>query len=169
MQRIGIVILATGMLVACSSPAPSEPPPDWSISGCRSAPVDQLPPDSPFPLTLTPNPVAAGDTGTLAIGVTKPDDLAGWGGLWECWTGTGWKATHQIVNGHRSGIPGAVLEIEPGTIATMPAIGYRIPDTFTITIPDVPPGWYRLREEIGGRGGMVVGYVAVEVVAAAGA
>ena len=136
------------------------------VFGCQSAPAEELPDRPPFELRLDPGQVEAGGTASLEIGVMKPDDLAGWGGRWECWTGTEWVATHQIEHGRRDTMPGAALEVVPGTITTMPAIGYRIPETFTITIPDVPPGWYRLREGIASRGGMVVGYIAVEVVAA---
>lgn len=133
------------------------------LAGCRSAPEDQRVMESPFGLTISPRRVSAGTTASLRIDPILPKDVAGWGGLWECWNGEKWIATHQIAHGRLSR-PGAALPIEPGTLTTMPAIGIRIPETFTITIPYVPPGWYRLREHISSGGESAVGYLSVEVV-----
>jgi len=134
--------------------------------GCQSVPIEELPERPPFKLRLDPDQVEAAGTASLEIDRMRPGDSASWGGSWECWTGTEWVATHQIEHGRTEADPGAALPIHPAAITTMPAIGYPIPDTFQITIPDVPPGWYRIREEISTKGETVVGYLAVEVVAA---
>lgn len=158
-MRVIAALLVVGLTAACGGTEDAQP------VGCRSAPADQRTSESAFSMTLTPNPVVAGATASLDLGAINPRDVAGWGGLWECWNGIEWVATHQIEHGRTPATPGAALAIEPGTFTTMPAIGYLIPDTFTITIPEVPPGWYRIREGVYGGGDVAVGYITVEVVA----
>jgi hypothetical protein len=69
---------------------------------------------------------------------------------WECWNGSEWVQTHLPEHGRDLSAPGTVVDQEPGVPGTMPAVGYGVPDTFTITVPDVPPGWYQLREVVEG-------------------
>ncbi len=51
---------------------------------------------------------------------------------------------------------------KPGVTTTYGGVAVWVPATFLITIPDVPPGWYRLRVDVMGE----FGYLAVEVVEA---
>ena len=115
---------------------------------------------SSVPLTLVPHPVTAGASVRLEIDAVEEDRvMAPWGAAWECWNGSGWVGTHLLEFGWEYG--GIVVPGRPGATTTMPAIGYGVPqrDDFFVTIPNVPPGWYRLSV-------MGIGYLAVEVVAA---
>ena len=131
--------------------------------GCRSAPVEERDSSSPISLTLTPNPASAGGIATLVIGADPPAAErtygVGWGADWQCWDGSGWVSTHLLEQSPGDG-GGSIVERSPGVTVTIPAIGYMVPkrDDFFITIPDVPPGWYRLSLA------MSDGYLAVEVV-----
>ncbi len=131
----------------------------WDFD-CRTAPSEERTSLSSVPLALNPDPVTAGATARLVIDAV-PDDrvIVGWGAAWQCWNGTEWVGTHLLEFGWDSG--GSVVPGVPGATTTIPAIGYQVPqrDDFVVTIPDVPPGWYRLAV-------MGVGYLAVEVVAA---
>ena len=136
---------------------------------CRSAPVEERASWSPISLTLTPNPVSAGAIATLEVGVDPPaaEDtyMVGWGADWQCWDGSGWVSTHLLEQTPGDG-GGSIVERSPGVTVTIPAIGYFAPFTFSVTIPDVPPGWYRISETIGVHNqGETIGYLAVEVVA----
>ena len=132
--------------------------------GCESAPPQERTPEFVGVLSLIPNPVTAGGTATLDIGpdpaARSGEEIVGWGASWECWNGTEWVATHLLEHG--IGGPGAVVPGTPGQTTTMPANAIRVPATFQITIPDVPPGWYRISEQ----GGDVGGHLPVEVVSA---
>jgi len=156
--------LVVGLLAAACAGAEGTAP--W---GCRSAPVEERDSSSPITLTLTPNPVRAGGIATLEIGVDPPAPentyMVGWGADWQCWDGSGWASTHLLEQSPGAG-GGSIVERSPGVTVTMPAIGYFAPFTFTVTIPDVPAGWYRISETMGVHGqGETVGYQAVDVVA----
>ncbi|MFH1103769.1 MAG: hypothetical protein V1757_02315 [Actinomycetota bacterium] len=153
--------IAASILViaaACSGDA------DPTGFGCESAPPEQRTSELAGVLTLIPNPVTAGATATLDIGVDAAarggEELVGWGASWECWNGAEWVATHLLEHGLND--PGRVVPGTPGQTTTMPAIGYRVPRVFQISIPAVPPGWYRISEQ----GGDVGGHLPVEVVPA---
>ena len=127
---------------------------------CESAPVGQRSSMSGVPLRLEPYPVTAQASIRLVIGATEEDPaMVGWGADWQCWNGTSWVGTHQLGFDLEAG--GDVVPVTPGVTTTVPAIGYMVPrrDDFFITIPYVPPGWYRLHVP-------PVGYLAVEVVEA---
>jgi hypothetical protein len=59
------------------------------------------------------------------------------------------------------GAGGPVYPGKPGATTTYGGVAVWVPATFFITIPDVPPGWYRLRVDVMAEHG----YLAVEVVA----
>jgi hypothetical protein len=114
---------------------------------------------SSVPLALITYPVTAGASVRVEIGATEENPtMVGWGVDWQCWDGSSWVGTHQLGFGLDAG--GYVVPVRPGATTTIPAIGYIVPkrDDFFITIPDVPPGWYRLSLV------MSDGYLAVEVV-----
>lgn len=128
---------------------------------CESAPVGQRGSMSSITLALIPHPVTAGASVRVEIGATEENPImVGWGVDWQCWNGSSWVGTHQLGFGLEAG--GDVVPVRPGATTTIPAIGYMVPkrDNFFITIPDVPPGWYRLSLV------MSDGYLAVEVVEA---
>ena len=130
----------------------------WDFD-CRSAPVEQRTSASSVPLSLIPHPVTAGASVRLVIDAAPEDRvMAPWGAGWECWNGSDWVGTHLLGFGMSQG--GIVAPGVPGATTTMPASGAQVPqrDDFFVTIPNVPPGWYRLRV-------MGIGYLAVEVIA----
>jgi hypothetical protein len=65
--------------------------------------------------------------------------------------------THLLEFGWEQG--GRVVSGEPGVTWTIGGVGLWTPNTFWVTIPNVPPGWFRLVVEGGD-------YLAVEVVEA---
>ncbi len=126
---------------------------------CRTAPPEERTSGSSVPLTLIPNPVTAGASAQLVIDAVPEDRVvAPWGAAWECWNGSEWVGTHLLEFGMSRG--GTVVPGVPGATTTIPASGALVPqrDDFYITIPNVPPGWYRLSV-------MGIGYLAVEVIA----
>jgi len=171
MRRWAAGVAAIALLVAaCSGPA-AEPSTTSSttVNGsaqdpyaqfdCESAPVGERGSMLSVPLALIPYPVTAGASVRVEIGATEENPMiVGWGVDWQCWNGSSWVGTHQLGFGLDAG--GSVVPVRPGATTTIPAIGYMVPkrDDFFITIPDVPPGWYRLSLV------MTDGYLAVEVV-----
>lgn len=136
----------------------------WSDWGCESAPEGEREATSPFPLAVTPNPVAAGAEANLHVGL--PDlgpttsDVGGPPSLaWQCWNGVEWVDTHQIT---RDGI---TRFVPPGETTTSLGSLSLFPGDFTIEIPEVPPGWYRIKDLVY-LDGRVNGYIMVEVIAA---
>jgi hypothetical protein len=128
---------------------------------CVSAPLEEQRPELSGRLVLTPNPATPGETTTFDIGATDPSriGLVGWGppgSVARKWVGG------DASSAARPGRTGIVVPGELGVATTMPAIGYRVPRAFQITVPDVEPGWHRISES----GGDVGGHLPVEVVPA---
>lgn len=162
-MRAAACAFAAVLATACAGAVGSGP------FGCVSAPPEERGSSSPVSMTLTPHPVRAGAVATLALGVDPPAAagtyLVGWGADWQCWDGRTWVSTH-VLEQSPSGGGGRIVERSPGVTVTIPAIGYGLPFTFTLTIPDVPLGWYRIHEDFGARDrGESGGYLALEVVA----
>jgi hypothetical protein len=132
----------------------------WDFD-CRSAPVEQRTSASSMWLAVDPHPVTAGASVALEVGTRegrREDYTGSWVG-WECWNGSGWVMTHIMELGWESG--GRVVPGEPGVTWTVAGVDYRTPNEFWFTVPNVPPGWYRLRVDVFGGG-----YLVVEVVEA---
>ena len=162
-MRVAACLLATLLATACAGATSSGP------FDCLSAPPEERGSSSPVSMVLAPHPVRAGAVATLALGVDPPAAadayMVGWGADWQCWDGRTWVSTH-LLEQSPSGGGGRIVERSPGVTVTIPAIGYGLPFTFTLTIPDVPPGWYRIHEDFGARDrGESGGYLAVEVAA----
>jgi hypothetical protein len=92
---------------------------------------------------------------------TSIEPMVGYGATWECWDGDTFVATHLLEFG--VGVQGEAIEGVPGSTTTAPAIGYNIPATFTSTVPEVEPGWYRLRVNYLDRGESHVNLLMVQV------
>lgn len=185
MRLLVIVLTAALVITACSSQA--EPTTTNTVGsttsttsgfGCESAPDSERHSESAFALSVSENPVRPGTEVSLNIGSTvyvelrdSPElewidrGITGYGSDWQCWNGTGWVGTHLLVH------DGETLSGEPGGTTTVPAIGIRIPDEFSIGVPDVAPGWYRIKVEVfvpeAGQDSpaRLQGYAAIEVVA----
>jgi hypothetical protein len=130
---------------------------------CVDPPATELEVDSALDLTVEPNPVAAGGPATLSIaqGDLPAHSIVGAGAIWQCWKGTAWVDTHQIVRAFSRGY-GDAIELEPGVAPTIPAVGLEVPSTYPIMIPDVVPGIYRIVDTAFNKGD-VTGFVIVEV------
>ena len=142
---VGVLLLAS-----CTDQGESLPP----IERCGTPPADATAESSQYALVLEPNPIGAGAEADLVIsGDGLPDDSVGAAGaLWQCWTGTQWESTHQILRNFASQA-GEARYIEPGTVVTIPAVGLPIPNSYQVRVPDAPPGTYRIVDEAQGESG----------------
>jgi len=100
---------------------------------------------------------------TIAADGLPDGALVGAGAAWQCWSGSEWVDTHQIVRGFYDG-HGTTLEVGPGETTTIPAVGLPIPNSYPILIPDVEASTYRLADEAIQPGSPAIsGWVIVEV------
>lgn len=122
---------------------------------------EQALPDSDFVLTITPDPVAPGVEADLVIEFAEgaPDDLinapegeiiTGAGALLQCWDGSTWVDTHQLLkDGFGPDNAPAAIGIGPDVTVTIPAVGLVIEDQpYTIVTPDLPSGIYRVKDTV---------------------
>lgn len=105
-------------------------------------------------LTVDPDPVTAGSDAELTA--TAGESISGQvvvgaAVVWQCWDGTAWIDTHHVLRGHYGDY--RVQAFESDVTVTMPAVGILVPNTFSIQIPDVPAGTYRITERAGLDGG----------------
>jgi len=172
MRRLGPAIIVLVLLVAaCTTDS------DEAGFGCESAPEDQRHSVSVFALSVSENPVRPGASIDLNIGSPITPSIApsvdlydvdrgetGYGSTWQCWNGSEWVGTHLLVHG------GETFAGQPGVTTTVPAIALIIPEAFSVVVPDVAPGWYRIEADVWisnhpeGVPTRLVGYVAIEVV-----
>lgn len=126
---------------------------------CATPPIDELAAESALVLTLAPNPVAPGSEAVLSLSAEGLglEALVGAGLEWQCWDGTGWVPTHQVVR------ESVTLEVVPGETTTVHAVGYTVPTVTRILIPEVAPGVYRLVDRAFTGNREVPGFVFVEV------
>lgn len=175
---MAVILLAA----ACTSqtdgtvPAPTEATStsDPTGFGCTSAPESERHSSSSFALSISDNPIRKGEEVRLSFGSTVFGELpggediidraiTGYGSSWQCWNGRTWVSTHLVVHN------GEPIVGRPGVTTTVPAVGMPVPNGYSIVIPDVKPGWYRIEAGVSvpGTGDSpehLVGYVAVEVV-----
>ena len=154
--RAGLALGGLVLAASCSSESqrPCLDPPE-SESGLRS----------PVQVVVEPNPVEGGSEATLSVLAegAPADSGTGAGAEWQCWSGSAWVSTHQIVRGFDSVDPQAI-EVEPGATTTIPAIEFPLPNSFPILIPGVSAGTYRISDQIVVAGADdVVGFVLVDV------
>ncbi|MGH8945921.1 MAG: hypothetical protein ACRDVL_07220 [Acidimicrobiia bacterium] len=174
MNRLVVcVILVAGVLVACGQEeeaGTTSLPPDTTLTAernCTLPPEEELAADLDVQLAVDPNPVAAGSPATLSIeqGALPPDSSVGAGAVWQCWDGSGWVDTHQIVKAFNDGQDAQAIAVKPGATTTIPAIALPIPSSYPIVIPEVEPGTYRIVDEVfAGGEGAIRGFVLVEVI-----
>lgn len=152
------LLCAILLLAGCSSPEVAPP-----IERCIEPPQSALSEAGDFVVELSPNPVAAGEQAILSVSYTgDADALDEAGAEWQCWTGNGWESTHQLLKDWAGDGPGTRY-IEPGTEVTVPAIGLPLPDAYTVLIPDVPSGTYRVYNKGNIDGDPAAGYATVIV------
>lgn len=158
-----IVLIAT---TACAtSTSSSSTTTSRSAEVCIEPPADQLDFESNFELTLDPNRVHAGSEATLSTDMVdaSTDYIGGAGASWECWNGTEWMPTHIVVRAFNESSPAGVIDLAEDTNYGVPDIGLTLPNSFTILIPDVTPGKYRITDQLYGGPEQLVAHVIVEV------
>ena len=163
------ILVAVGILAVTAASCASGG--DESLFGCERAPEGHRHSQSQFPLSVSANPIAAGDVITLYFGsndtpggdnIVPGTTLTGWGSSWQCWNGLEWVDTHLLEHG--TGSPGEAIARDPEVVTTMPAIGLPVPNSFEITVPNVDLGWYRIQADVhSDTQGSLVGHVALEV------
>lgn len=160
---VAIALLATACGFASADTSTTVAPPS-----CLAPPAAELAAVSPLAIKVDPNPVAVGSRATLTVAADGLPEgaIVGAGAAWQCWNGSQWINTHQIVRGGYGTEHGAAIEDGPGDTTTIPAVGIPLPDSSPIMIPDVEPGTYRLADTATQPGGgEISGWVIVEVTA----
>lgn len=163
-SSIWMAAALTVLLVSCSTDEPTIEPevPCEQPAAAETARLSDL------DLSVEPATVTAGARATLSIGVGSlpTDAIVGAGVEWQCWNGSEWVPTHQIIRGF-GGYEPITNEAPPGGTTAVPAIGLAVPNSFAIIIPVVSPGTYRIADTAVVPGnfpdGNVVGFVLVEV------
>lgn len=139
-------------------------------SACRLPSEDErAAPPAPFTLSISPSAVEAGDIVGLSMDFEEAppgDAVTGAGAAWQCWNGSEWVDTHQLVKDEfgPGGRPVAIV-VEPGATTTIPSVGLSVAQPHRIVIPGVEPGIYRIRDEAFYGGESYDGYVMVLVAA----
>ena len=163
MKRSALVLAVLAAL-ATGCTESSSPQASASVDGveCRLPPEsEQALPDTDFDLTITPNPVAPGVEADVVIELAEnaPEDLTnapegeiitGAGARLQCWNGSAWVDTHQLLkDGFGPDNAPAAIGIGPDVTVTIPAVGLVIEDQpYTIVVPDVPSGIYRIEDTV---------------------
>jgi hypothetical protein len=127
---------------------------DSTANQCTDPPADQLEVSTNITLSLSPDTVEAGSEADLSVkadGLGADQPIVGAAVMWQCWDGTAWVDTHQVLRGRYGDY--RVATLDPGVEVTMPAVGLLVPNTFTIQIPSVPPGVYRIADSVSADGG----------------
>jgi hypothetical protein len=131
---------------------------------CVEPPTSELEQTSELALSVEPHPVDGGAKATLSIELDglPADTIVGAGVEWQCWDGSDWAPTHQIIRAFGEFEP-VTNEVAPGATTAVVAIGLSVPNSYEIIIPDVAPGIYRIADHAIVPGGEVSGFVMVEV------
>lgn len=163
-SSIWMAVASTVLLVSCSSSADVTTP----ETPCEQPPTAETARLSELELSVEPATVTGGARATLSIEVRSlpVDTIVGAGVNWQCWNGSEWVRTHQVMRAF-GGYEPITDEVPPGGTAAMPAIGLAVPNSYEIIIPDVGPGTYRIADTAIVPGnvpsGNVFGFVLVEV------
>lgn len=108
-------------------------------------------PDSNFVLMISPTPATAEteiDLTIEAVDASDDDVATGAGALFQCWDGSNWIDIAQLLkDGFGPNNEPAAINLAPGVTVTIPAVGLLITDQpFTVLVPDVPAGVYRIED-----------------------
>lgn len=171
----GLFLALYVVVVACGADPGSDPvttttaPTSTSTAApaeaqCMTPPADARSGSSQLELTIEPHPVTP--RAQVTLGVRAPDGdadlVVGAAAEWQCWTGSAWVGTHQLVRDWTDRGP-QTLEVPPGATTTIPGIGLPVPNSYLVTVPDVPAGTYRILDVAMADGAEATGFVLVEV------
>jgi len=159
-----IALACVGILAVLTACGNGQDTSDTMSVNCQEPPAGELTAESAIEIVITPNPVAPGSEASLLItGEGLPDKAAtGAGAFWQCWDGSQWVDTHHIVK-ELVGVAYRTRELTPGATWTIPAVGYVLPSSRPILIPNVPPGTYRVVDSVFVDGTEITGFAIVEV------
>ncbi|HUG32932.1 MAG TPA: hypothetical protein VMM14_08570, partial [Acidimicrobiia bacterium] len=124
--------------------------------------VDQI---SEVNIALEPNPVAVRQIVDITVDGSSFGDEASIGvdASWQCWDGSEWATTHIIYRGFGDK-PGETIAVNPDFQIQVPDIALWLDHGYSISIPQVEPGTYRIEDDILVAGESVSGFVFVEVI-----
>jgi hypothetical protein len=162
-RRVLLLLVLAGLVLSCAAtPSQSSSVTSQSVS-CVDPPPEEVARVSTLMVSVVPNPVIAGSQAILSVAPAafSGDGMVGAGAQWQCWNGTDWVDTYQIVRGF-GGYGAVTLQVQPGATTTVPAIGLPIPNSYPIIIPDVEPGMYGILDTV--EPAKVSGFVMVQVV-----
>lgn len=144
----GLTSVACLVMASCTI-GPTTTPDSGITVDCVPPPVAEIGLPSEVLMTLDPNPARAGAVVELSVsdeGLLR-DPVVGAALEWQCWDGSAWVRTHQLLRGEHTGGEGPETNnAPPGVSVTMIAIGIPLPNVDVILIPDVEPGIYRIYE-----------------------
>lgn len=132
---------------------------DWPELSCRRPPASALRVSgSAFELSVSPNRARAGGIIELFVG-DGMGGLTGTATYWQCWDGSTWLTTHvSAKTSLDSSMDPQVWRIESDPVFGL--AGIPVPDTLRIRVPDLPPGTYRIEDQVGA----TTGWVIVEII-----
>ena len=127
------------ILGACS-PSPA------GDAGCVAPPASEVSIGTDLDLVLSANPVSPGQEAMLSVAPAADftEGVVSMSADWQCWNGTEWKSTHSLFRGE-SFAP-YVEAYDPDRPELTVGLGATTP--FRILIPDVPPGVYRIMDDV---------------------
>lgn len=156
-----VVVLVVGCS-ASDTVSSTTPPPE-----CVSAKEEALVQLSVMEISVEPNPVTAQATATLTVSDPDLDEdttSIGVDALWQCWDGAEWITTHIVYRGFGDS-RGETIAVNPNFQIRAPDIQLWVHRGYSIAIPQVEPGIYRIVDEISVEDEQVPGFVLVEVTA----
>jgi hypothetical protein len=134
-----------------------------SSGDCLNPPKSATEFESEFEIVISPNPVVAETEAIYTIEHSGLPASVGVATSWECWDGVQWVETHLLIKGDNNSGPYTV-EVSPSSTVTLPGVALPIPNSFTLRIPRVEPGSYRITEVAFDDETEVVAHEIVEVV-----
>lgn len=160
-MRAVLVSLALAT-VACSSTGESKTP---TITDCQPPSPNVVDQVSEVNIALQPNPVAVRQIAGITVDGSSFGDEASIGvdARWQCWDGSEWTTTHIIYRGFGDK-PGETIAVNPDFQIQVPDIALWLDHEYSISIPQVEAGTYRIEDEVLVDDESVSGFVFVEVI-----
>ena len=154
--RSVVAVAVTLLMVACTVQ------PKVHAQCNRVPPSEELEKLFEMMISLEPNPVRSGGVAVLSVpvgGGIQAGDAVSQSVSWDCWNGVRWIRTYQVIRD--IGLQTEPNRVKPGTVTTVVATWFPIPNEYEVTVPAVPAGIYGISDRTRGD---VTGFVYVEVV-----
>lgn len=165
-RRVAATLLIV-VLAGCSTDTTSTTA--SSTSRCTGPPATELTPASDYTLAISTTVAAPGTVIDVEMQFpTAPPEFATRGitEMWQCWDGTQWIDTHQLMTTGGPDNGPVALELRSDPPSTVPPVAFRISTStrFRIAVPDVAPGFYRITNWVEYTGQTRWGRAIIEVV-----